>query len=169
MPHSFDVLIESAAGVDQIHAAFGREDYWLARIAAGGANATTTLDALTVADDGTVTVRMTQHVGRQLLPGAAAKFVRGDLKMVNFQTWTPVADGRVCGQSSISVPGGLGSGGAETWMTPVSGGTQLHHAVRVEVKIPLLGGKFEKAIGAGLAKSLPAAQRFTDMWLAEHA
>jgi Protein of unknown function (DUF2505) len=74
MSRSFDILTESPARVQQIHAAFGREDYWLARIAAGDATITTTLYSLLVDADGTVTVRVTQHLGRQLLPGLVAKF-----------------------------------------------------------------------------------------------
>ena len=34
MPRSIDILTESPASVEQIAAAFGREDYWLARVAA---------------------------------------------------------------------------------------------------------------------------------------
>jgi hypothetical protein len=39
----------------------------------------------------------------------------------------------------------------------------------VEVKIPLVAGKLEKSIGAGLAESIPAVQRFTTTWITEHA
>jgi len=45
----------------------------------------------------------------------------------------------------------------------------LHYTVRVEVKIPLVGGKFEKAIGESLAQGIPAVHQFTDAWIAEHA
>ena len=75
MPRSFDIVTESPASVEQIHAAFGREDYWLARIEPG--EAITTLDSLIVDGDGTVQVRVTQHVGRQLLPGPVAKLIPG--------------------------------------------------------------------------------------------
>jgi hypothetical protein len=167
MSRSFDILTQSPASVEQIHAAFGREDYWLARIAAGGA-ATTTLDSLIVDADGTVTVRITQHLGRQLLPGLVAKFVPGDLKILNCETWRPVGDRQVRGQVNISVSGGLGSGRAEAWLAPASNGSQLRYAVRVEVNIPLVGGTLEKSIGAGLAESFPAVQRFTTPWIAEH-
>ena len=54
-------------------------------------------------------------------------------------------------------------------LTPAGDGSQLHFAVRVEVKIPLLGGRLEKSIGAGLAENLPALQRFTTEWIAEQA
>jgi hypothetical protein len=169
MPRSFDILTESPASVEQIHAAFGREDYWLARIAAGATTTTITLDSLIVDADGTVTVRATQHVGRQLLPGRVAKLVPGDLKIVNYETWRPVGDRQVRGEFSVSVSGGLGSGRAEAWLTPTSNGSQLRYTVRVEAKIPLVGGKLEKFIGAGLAKSIPAVQRFTTTWIAERA
>jgi hypothetical protein len=167
MPRSFDVSTESPASVEQIHAAFGREDYWLARIARG--DVTTTLDSLIVDADGTVTVGVTQHLGRQLLPGLVAKLIPGDLKILHTETWRRVGDGQVRGRLSVSASGGLGSGRAEARLAPVSNGSQLRVAVRVEVKIPLLGGKLEKSIGAGLAQDIPAVQRFTTTWIAEHA
>lgn len=169
MPHSFDISVESLASVEQLHAAFGREDYWLACIASGGTKSLVTLDSLIVDDDGTVTVYSTQHVGRQLLPRAVAKFVSGDLKIVNCETWRSVGDGQVRGQTKTSAPAGLGSGHADVLMRPASNGSLLCYAVRVEVKIPLMGGKFEKAIGAGLVKSIPAGLQFTEAWIAEHA
>ena len=52
MPRSFDVSFESPASVEQVHAAFSDEDYWLARLAAFGADST--LDSLIVDADSTV-------------------------------------------------------------------------------------------------------------------
>ncbi|MGA7052694.1 MAG: DUF2505 domain-containing protein [Mycobacterium sp.] len=167
MAHSFDIVTESPASVEQLHAVFGREDYWLARCAASGLP--TTLDSLIVDGDGTVTVHITQHLGRQLLPGVVAKLVPGDLKIMGSETWSPVGDRQVRGQVSVSAPGGLGSGGAEAWLAPAGNGSQLRFAGRVEVKIPLVGGKLEKTLGAGMAESIPAAQRFTTTWISEHA
>ena len=167
MSRSFEISTESPASVEQIHAAFGREDYWLARLAIGGA--TTTLDSLIVDADGTVTVRTTQHLVRRLLPGLVAKLVPGDLKILASETWGPVDDRQVRGLVSVSAPGGLGSGRAEAWLTPAGNGSQLRFAVRVEVKIPLVGGKLEKSIGAGLAENIPAMHRFTTTWITEHA
>ncbi|ETB13958.1 hypothetical protein P863_04370 [Mycobacterium avium subsp. silvaticum ATCC 49884] len=168
MSRSIDVSTESPASVEQIHAAFGREDYWLARIAP--AAATTTLDSLVVDGDGTVTVRVTQHLGRQLLPGAVAKFVRGDVKIVQTETWRRDGDGQVRGQVDVSASGGLGSGRAASWLEPAEdGGSRLRSAVRVEVKIPLVGHKLEKTIGADLAKGIPEMLRFTTTWIDENA
>ncbi len=167
MSRSFDVLTESPASVEQIHAAFGREDYWLARIAAGAAD--TTLDSLVVDADGTVTVRTTQHLGRQLLPGLVAKFVSGDITLVQSETWRPDDDRQVRGQISVSASGGLGSGHAEHWLAPTDdGGAQLRSALRIEVKIPFVGGKLEKSIGAGLSAGIPETLRFTTTWITEN-
>ncbi len=169
MPCSFDILTESSASVEQVHAAFSREDYWLARHAAF--DATSTLDSLIVEADGSVMVRATQHLGRQLLPGVVAKLVPGRLKIVHSETWRPVGDRQVRGQVSVSAPAGLGSGRAEAWLTPVGPagkGSQLRFAATVEVKIPLVGGKLENSIGAELAENIPAFQRFTATWITEH-
>lgn len=167
MPHSFDIWTESTASVEQIHAALGREDYWLTRLATS--DATTTLDSLIVDADGTVAVRATQHLGRQLLPGVVAKRLPGDLKILHRETWRPVGDGQVRGQVSVSASGGFGSGRGEVWLAPAGIGSQTRFAVRVEVKIPFLGGRLEKSIAAGLAENIPELQRFTTMWIAEHA
>jgi hypothetical protein len=167
MPRSFDISTESPASVEQVLAAFGREDYWLDRVAADDPN--TTLDSMIVDADGTVKVRMTQHLGRQLLPALVARLIPGDLRIVHNETWGPVGDRQMRGQVNISASGGLGSGRAEAWVTPASSGSQLRFAARVEVKIPLLGGRLEKSIGAGLAQNIPALQRFTTTWITEHA
>lgn len=166
MPRSFDVSTESPASVEQIHAAFSSEQYWLARVAL--ADASTTLDSLTVDDDGAVAVRVVQHVGRAVLPSLVTKFSPADLKLVHEETWAPVEDGQLRGQVNVMSSPKLGGGRAQAWLEPAGNGTQLRFAVKVEVKIPLVGGKLEKALGASLAESIPAVQRFTTTWIAEN-
>lgn len=167
MSRSFDISTESSATVEQLHAAFSSEDYWAERFAKS--DGSIVLDSLVIEADGTVTMSATQHLGRQLLPGVVAKLVRGDLKILHAETWGPVTDRQVRGQVTIAAPGGLGSGRAEASLTPVGNGSQMRFLTTVEVKIPLVGGKFEKSIGADLAKSIPEIERFTATWIAEHA
>ncbi len=164
--YSFSGMAESTAKVDEIHAAFGREDYWVARLAAG--DVLTTLDSLVVHTDGTVAVHVTQHLGRQLLPAMVARLVPGDLKMACAETWARDEAGRVRGQVGVSVSGGLGSCSATTCLAPTAGGSRLSYDGRVEVKIPLVGGNVEKTIGADLADNLPSVLRFTTEWISEH-
>jgi hypothetical protein len=170
MPRSFDIVTESSASVEQVHAAFSCEDYWLARHAAF--DVASTLDSLIIEADGTVAVHATQHLDRQLLPGAIAKIVPGELKILHSETWKPASDRQVRGQVSITAPGALGSGSAEAWLAPVDPagvGSRLRFAATVVVKIPLVGGKIESYVGKELAVNIQAIQRFTTTWINENA
>ena len=168
MPSSFDVVTESPASVEQIHAAYARKDYWLARIEPGPV--ITTLDSLIVEEDGTVKVHVTEHIGRVLLPGPVAKLIPTELKMVHVETWRPDGDGQFRGHVRVSTSPKLGSGHVDAWLEPVDNGSQLRCALRVQVKIPLLGGRLEKSIGHSLTTSgIPEMQRFTADWIAENA
>jgi hypothetical protein len=165
MSRSFHGSTESTATVDQIHAAFGREDYWLDRLATGGA---VTLDSLVVRADDTVAACYTQHLGRGLLPATVARFVPGDISMRYSETWQPAADGRVRGQIGVSVSANLGSCTATTWLAPTPQGSELRFEGKVAVKLPLVGGNLEKAIGADLAANIPSVLSFTTTWIAAH-
>ncbi len=164
MSRSFDIEIESPASVEQIHATFGREDYWAARLE----GSPTTLDVLSVDTDGTVSVRATQHVTRQVLPALLAKVVPGELTIVHSETWRSVGDGEVCGQINVVSSGGVGWGRAEAWMAPAGNGAKLRFAFEVAVRIPLLGRNLEKSMEADLAEGIPELQRFTSAWIAEN-
>ncbi|BBZ76977.1 hypothetical protein MANY_23140 [Mycolicibacterium anyangense] len=163
MAHSLDVVADSVARVEQIHEAFGREDYWLARLAGDG-NAT--LESLRVDGDGTVAVRLTQRIIG--LTGLMAKVVPGELQLSYSETWTPGGDGTVRGAVDVSAAGGLGSSLADNLLTPVGTGSQLRAVVKVKVKVPLLGGQLEKTIGSSLAGSIPSVLAFTTDWIAQH-
>ena len=171
MPSSFDIVTESPVTVEQIHAAYSRKDYWLARIEPGPA--LTTLDSLTVEDDGTVEVHVTQHVGRRLLPGPVGRLVPTELKMMHSETWRPAGGagrGHFRGHVRVSTSPKLGSGHVDAWLEPAGEGSQLRCALKVQVKIPLLGGRLEKSIGHSLTSSgIPEMQRFTANWIAEYA
>ena len=166
MSRSFEIVSESAASVEQIHAAFGCEDYWLDRLAGDTAS---TLDSFAVDADGVVEVQITQHLGRQILPPLVSNFVPGDMKLLYRETWRPTDDGRVRGESHVSASGGLGSSRAENWLMPSGTASQLRTAGKVVVKIPLVGGKLEKSIGESLANSIPATLHYTTRWITEHA
>lgn len=166
MARSFEIVSESPASVAAIHAAFGRADYWADRLAGDAAS---TLDSLSVDADGAVEVHITQHLGRQMLPGLIAKAVPGDLKLRYSETWRSVGDGRVRGEVHVTAAGGFGSSRAENWLSPAGTLSQLRSAVSVEVKVPFLGAQLEKSIGAGLTKSIPATLSYTTTWIAENA
>ena len=117
MPRSFDVSVDSPASVDQVHAAFSAEEYWLARLET--LNGSTALESLVVDDDQTVRVTTTQDLGRDLLPGIVSKFYRRDLKVRHTETWRPSGD-QLRGEITVAVSGAPGSGSAAASVAPTS-------------------------------------------------
>jgi hypothetical protein len=166
MPRSFDVSVDSPASVDQVHAAFSAEEYWLARIATQSGNST--LESLVVDDDHTVRVTTTQDLGRDLLPGIVTKFYRRDLKVLHTETWRPSGD-RLRGEITVVVSGAPGSGSAAASVAPTSNGSLLTLNGTVEFKVPLVGGTVESFIAREFAHGIPDVQDFTAKWVTEHA
>lgn len=166
MPRPFDVTTDSAAGVEQIHRAFGNEAYWQARIDEFGGGATT-LDYLTVDGSGVVEVATTQDLRNDLLPGPLSKAFRGDLTVVRAETWRP-AEHTVHGEVTISASGVPGSGVGAAVLEPVAGGSRLVFSGTLEIKIPLVGGRIEKAIADQIVAELPQLTRFTSDWISQN-
>ncbi|MBV8290775.1 MAG: DUF2505 domain-containing protein [Mycobacterium sp.] len=166
MPRSFDVAVDSPASVDQVHAAFSAEQYWLARLAT--LNGSTALESLTVDDDRTVRVATTQDLGSDLLPGIVAKFYRRDLKVRHTETWTPSGD-QLRGEITVAVSGAPGSGSAAASVAPTENGSLLTLNGTVEFKVPLVGGTVESFIAREFAQGIPDVQDFTAKLVNEHA
>jgi hypothetical protein len=166
MPRSFDTSVDSPASVEQVHAAFSAEEYWLARIATQSGSST--LESLVVDDDQTVRVTTTQDLGSDLLPGIVAKFYRRDIKVEHTETWTPSGD-QLRGEISVAVSGAPGSGSAAASVAPTESGSVLTVNGAVEFKVPLVGGTVESFIAREFAKGIPDIQDFTARWVDEHA
>ena len=169
MPRSFDLSAESPASVDQVHAAFGDEDYWRARLAVFGAGpGAATLDSLAVDEDGTVSVATTFIMLRDRLPKLVNRLSRGDLEMVHLETWTRAGDSQVRGEVSIALPGTPLSATGAALVAPLAYGSRLQYSATVQVKVPLVGGKIESFMSARLADGIMDIQRFTAAWIAEN-
>ena len=168
MPRSFDVSVESPASVEQVHSRVQRRGL-LAGPVRGLRRQPTTLDSLIVDADGTVTVTTTQDLRHDGLPGLVAKFYPGDLKILNTETWRPIGGRRVSGEVSVAVAGAPGSGRGAALLAPSGNGSQLSFNATVEFKVPLVGGKIESYLAGQLAERIPEIQRFTTVWITEHA
>lgn len=168
MPRSFDMASEFGGSVEQVLGAYRDEQYWLARLADSGADHAT-LDSLTVGRDGTVSASTTQVLARDRLPGVAAQFIKGDLSIVRHETWSPARNDRADGKVTGSIPRAPVSVTGTGLLAPAAKGSRLDVRATVEVRIPLLGGKLESFIGGQLVDLLSAEQRFTTVWITEHA
>ncbi|MGV0811420.1 DUF2505 domain-containing protein [Mycolicibacterium boenickei] len=168
MPRSFDMATDYEGSVEQVHRAFGDERYWLARLADSGAD-DTRLDALTVTGDGAIDAVTTQILRSDRLPGLVSQFHRGDLNIRREEHWQPIRDGRSSGTVTGSIPGAPVSLSGTATLAPADRGSRLSVHITVEVNVPLVGGKIESFIGTQLVNLLIAEQRFTSVWITDHA
>jgi Protein of unknown function (DUF2505) len=167
MPRTFDMSFESPVTVEQVHSAFGTQDYWLARLAAfGGAK---TLDSLLVDDDGTVTVTVTEDLRRGGLPRMLATLYRADLNIVSTEKWRPAEDSRLGGEISVAVNGAPGSGHGAAMLAPSGDGSRLNLSATVEFNVPLVGGKIESYVAGQFADGFAEIHSFTTNWITERA
>jgi hypothetical protein len=167
MPRSFDMAAEYGGSVEQVHRAFGDQNYWLARLAESGADRAT-LDSMS-AGAGGVRVKTTHVLRRDRLPGVVTQFHPGDLAIVREETWTPVDGGQATGMVTGAIPGAPVSLSGTAALAPTDGGgSRLQFTASVEVRIPLVGGKVESFIGSQLVELLIAEQRFTTAWIEEN-
>ncbi|EJZ06117.1 DUF2505 domain-containing protein [Mycolicibacterium vaccae] len=164
MPRSFDVTTEAPAGVAEVLAAFGLREYWLDRLAAYGGDSMR-LDSLDVATDDTVVVRTTQDLRADMLPGAIARLLPGDTKIVRTETWRPAVDGRARGDFSIAAHGVPSSGSGTMLLTAAGSGSSLRVNGSLEVRIPVVGGRIERYVADLIGKEVPQMQRFTAEWI----
>ena len=169
MPRSFDLSAESPASVEQVHAAFGDENYWGARLAAFGAGpGAARLDSLAVEADGTVIVATTFSLLRDRLPKLVSQLVRGELEMVHIEKWSRIGRGQVRGDVSVALPGTPVSATGEALLAPLRNGSRLRYNATVKVKLPLVGDKIESFMSGRLAEGIMDIQRFTTAWIAEN-
>ena len=100
--------VHSTASVEQIHHAFCDERYWRARLKKFGGFGT--LETLAVGQDGTATVVVSQNLRPESLPSLVSRFFPREWKVVQSETWRPVAADRVEGEVTITTYGAPGAG-----------------------------------------------------------
>ncbi len=158
---------EYQASVEQVHRAFGDENYWMERLADSGADRAT-LDSMTADNqdgEGGIRIKTTQVLRRDRLPGVVTQFHPGELSIVREEAWGPVHDGTAKATVTGAIPGAPVSLTGTAVLTPAASGSRLQFTATVEVRIPLVGGKVENFIGNQLVELLIAEQRFTTAWI----
>ncbi|WP_028477142.1 DUF2505 domain-containing protein [Nocardia sp. CNY236] len=139
--------------------AFADDRYWKDRVAAvGGPDAR--LESIT-SDGDRLRVELVQAIPAEQLPAAITAVRPGDLVISRVEQWdanTGAFQARVEG-APAEVRGTLTLAGDATSATVTADGT-------IEVKVPLFGGKIEKAIAEHLTELLKREAEFTADWLA---
>ena len=167
MPRSFDVSVDSPAGVDQILSAFGEADYWEARLSAFD-DGPGTLDVLTVDADHTVDVGFTVSLFRDRLPEVITKFQRSELALVHTQKWSRIGDDRVRGEIRVDVSGAPVTAVGQALLAPARRGSRVTMTTTVAVKIPMVGGTIAGVIAGRVGDDISKYHYFTSQWIAEN-
>jgi Protein of unknown function (DUF2505) len=173
MPRSFDVSADYHGSVDNIYQAFTEADYWLGRLEFSSVDESK-LESMRVGgesgNDGTIDVVTLQVMHRHNLPSVVTQVHRGDLCVRREETWTALTDGTTTAAIRGSIlDSPVSVAGTAVLSSTASGTAKLDVQLTVHVRIPLIGGKLEKLIGAQLTTLVAEEQRFTKMWLDSRA
>ena len=174
MPRSFDLSADYEQTVEEIHRAFLVEGYWQARLADIPVDEAR-LESMRVrggsGNDGTVDVVTLQVVHSHNLAALVKQLHRGDLRVRREESWGPVTDGTATASIAGTIVGTPVhvSGSGELSPLAESGGARITYRVVVKVRVPLIGGKVERLIGAQLAELVSREQRLTAEWIANNA
>ena len=170
MPRTFDRIADHPDSVENLLRAFGDEQYWRAWLTAEyGTDAT--LDSIRIGPDGSVDVACTFTLRYDRLPGVVTRVYKSDLEIKRWESWSALTDGKATCTITASMPGTPVklSGSADLIPHPVdSTGAQLRVGGTVEVRIPMVGSKIEKAIANQLMDLATTRRHFTDEWISRN-
>jgi len=157
-----------AVPIDAVVAMLRDESYTTAKYeAAGGAQIK--IERVDATDD-TLTVVSTRVVTVDL-PGFAKKVLKPTNTMRQTDEWTRDANGSWRGTVNVEVQGAPVKMQGTMRLEPADGGAATTETVdiRVEVKVPLVGGKIADWVAKDEARTqLDAELAFNDRWLSEH-
>jgi hypothetical protein len=167
MPRSFDVSADYEASVEDVHRALREPEYWRARLINSAVD-DFEVESMRV-EDGTIEVAMLQVMFTKNLPALVTQLHRGDLRFRRTETWGPIIDGTAKASLGGSIAGAPVSLSGTGELSPTAeGGARLDFLIEVHVRIPIIGGKVERIVGAQLPAVMEAEQRFTVTWIKEH-
>ena len=103
----------------------------------------------------------------ELIPAAAARFVKSDLRVTFTEEWT-LNEAGATSRTSVAVDGAPVSVDATSTLTSAEGGSVRDVTGNVSVRVPLLGGRIEKEAVAHLGRVVEREQELAAAWLEEH-
>jgi hypothetical protein len=121
----------------------------------------TDIEILEWGDDGDGFVMKTKRVVHLDLPGFAKKVLKPANTMIQTERWGPVVDGSRESQFEVEVQGAPVKIAGTSRLTPDEGGTTRHEVDgRLDVKVPIVGGKIANWAGGDTQRELDAELSF---------
>ena len=103
----------------------------------------------------------------ELIPAAAARFVKSDLRVTFTEEWATNEAG-AASRTSVTVDGAPVSVEATSTLNPSDAGSAREVSGNLSVRVPLLGGRIEKEAVAHLGRVVEREQALAANWLEEH-
>ena len=103
----------------------------------------------------------------ELIPAAAARFVKSDLRITFTEEWARGEAGATS-RTSVTVDGAPVSVEATSTLAPADAGSVRVVTGNVSVRVPLLGGRIEKEAVSHLGRVVEREQALAAQWLGEH-
>ena len=103
----------------------------------------------------------------ELIPAAAARFVKSDLRVSFTEEWATNEAGATS-RTSVTVDGAPVSVEATSTLSPSDAGSAHEVSGNLSVRVPLLGGRIEKEAVAHLGRVVEREQALATQWLEEH-
>ena len=103
----------------------------------------------------------------ELIPAAASRFVKSDLRVPFTEEW-PLNEAGATSRTSVTVDGAPVSVEATSTLNPSDAGSAREVSGNLSVRVPLLGGRIEKEAVAHLGRVVEREQALATQWLEEH-
>ena len=103
----------------------------------------------------------------ELIPAAAARFVKSDLRVTFTEEWATNEAGATS-RTSVTVDGAPVSVEATSTLASADAGCTREVSGNVSVRVPLLGGRIEKEAVTHLGRVVEREQALAAQWLEEH-
>lgn len=103
----------------------------------------------------------------ELIPSAAARFVKSDLRIAFTEEWATNEAGATS-RTSVTVAGAPVSVEATSTLASAEAGCTRDVTGNMSVRLPLLGGRIEKEAVAHLDRVVEREQALAARWLEEH-
>ena len=103
----------------------------------------------------------------ELIPAAASRFVKSDLRIAFTEEWT-LNEAGATSRTSVTVDGAPVSVEATSTLSPSDAGSAREVSGNLSVRVPLLGGRIEKEAVAHLGRVVEREQALATQWLEEH-
>ena len=103
----------------------------------------------------------------ELIPAAASRFVKSDLRVTFTEEWATNEAGATS-RTSVTVDGAPVSVEATSTLSPSDAGSAREVSGNLSVRVPLLGGRIEKEAVAHLGRVVEREQALATQWLEEH-